>query len=190
MKTKHSTFVAALAISAFALIGCSSKPQEQVVAQAPSATDKYKQEIAGLSQKAVTLRTIPAGDGSEPYVLAVENTTFYDGAVLDLKTRIVNDVALKGSETTGEKAELIGLLNQETTLHTPYQVAKPINKKTCEAIVDVFSIYGKDGMQRPGVIPVILSFSGSDGLRKIRQADGSYRSAAQAVLGEPYHASG
>jgi len=144
----------------------------------PSAYDKYKQEIGALSQKAVTLRTIPGAEGDEPYVLALENTVSYNAAVTDLQNRINGDASV-----ATQKAELLAALQQESATRGPYYLAPELNKKPRELVIQKFALYGKDAFDKPGVIPVILAFRGEQGLREIRSApSGSSTSTAQSVL--------
>ncbi len=173
----------------FGLTGCSSKSPEQapVVAQGPSASDKYKQEIAALSQKGITLRSIPGAVGDEPYVLAVENPTVYGAASADLQIRIKNDATVEGSESTGAKAQLLQALQQEVALRSPMYAAPEINRKARELVLQKCSLYGRDALDRPGVLPVIIALAGPEGLRQLRSADGSFYQAAQSALPTQSH---
>ncbi len=170
---KTSLYLAFLVVSTIGFTGCSPKPQEQVVvAQAPSAYDNYKQEIGGLSQKAITLVTFPNSRGGEPFVIAKQNPT-YPSMTEELRTRIKNDTTVEGSETTGKKAELLAALQQESSLRAPMYLAQPINRKARDLVVGEFRTVGREALKNEGVRGVVLEFKGIEGLAALQGEDGA-----------------
>ena len=154
------------------LSGCSSKsadePTAEVanVAQGPSAYDKYKQEISGLSQIGVNTRNIEDGGDKAAFVVAVEDWPAYLSATQKLEASIKTDAGLEGTETTGQKAELLAALRIEGRDNSPRNRAYPINKKTGEKIFQQFSIYGREALKNPAVSAAAIAYIGYDGISK------------------------
>lgn len=154
-----------------------------------SIYDQYTQQIQNLAQVAVIITHIPrddkVGDATwSEYLIAKTNDVNYQASVQKLEKQIKDDALLEGSETSGQKADLLKALKDESSRNSPFSRASEINKETGNHVYEVMTAMGKDSLKLPAVLNVVMSYKGMDGLKQLSQGEGeiSFQNAASSMF--------
>ncbi len=155
-----------------------AQAQVQQAQQTKGAYDGYMQEIGKLSDAGVTINT------NSKYRTAFSSDAARLPAVQSLQERIKKDSALGGSETSGQKADLLKALESESTWFSERakRKAQEINTQTEKELYQACVSTGETILQEEDFIMAATSIKGQNALIELVKAknEGTDFSAAAA----------
>lgn len=162
---KNIYLAAALFASTFTLVGCGQKAEQPKVeqSQAPDPSvvyDGYKRDIEGLSQ--VGLR-VTEGE----YPITTLDSNEFNAAVSALEQRIKVDSTIQGTETSGQKAELLQALKEGAFKYSNTFRIEALNKQTGIKLKNTLLTSGKEALKENKVMQAMMALKGSKGYNEL-----------------------
>ena len=113
---------------------------------------------------------------SEEYPIATADTARFNATVADLEQRIKADSTIEGTETSGQKAELLKFVKDSASKNAPFFRVAEMNKQTESNLKTYMTATGVASLKEAKVQQAVIKRKGTDAWLKLYETndDGAF----------------